>query len=253
MNRYIYFLMIILLTSSCGKKTTKRPAPVVTIASVEQRDVPIYIDTIGQAIPPVTVNIRPQVYGKLIGVYAQQGAIVEVGDLLYTVDPRPYEAVLDEAKSQLIHDLALLDIADKTVDRFQKVVEGDFISILTFEQYQANAAAARAQVGIDIASIEAAQINVDYCQVLAPVSGKISYYNVDVGNIVAVDDPTALTVIRPFSPVDILFSLSQQHFELIRKVQGDEGFWPFIATLPERPDDPIEGTTFFLDNQIDQS
>jgi multidrug efflux system membrane fusion protein len=245
--------LILLFALSCSKKETKRPLPVVAIATVEQRDVPIYIDTIGQAIPPVTVNIRPQAAGKLIGVYAQQGAIVEVGDLLYTIDPRPYEAILQETKSQLIHDLALLDIADKTVDRFNKVVEGDFISILTFEQYQANAAAARAQVGIDVAAIEAAQINVNYCQVLAPVSGKISYYNVDVGNIVAVDDPTALTVVRPFSPVDILFSLSQQHFELIRKVQGDEGFWPFIATLPEKPDQPIEGTTFFLDNQIDQN
>ncbi len=249
----MYFLLILIVAVSCGKAKPKRPNPTVTVATIEQRDVPIYIDTIGQAIPPVTVNIRPQVAGKLIGVYVEQGAIVEVGDLLYTIDPRPYEAILQETKSQLVRDLAALNIAEKTVERYQKVVEQDFISILTFEQYQATAAQAMAQVSYDVASIEAAQLNVDFCQVLAPVSGKISYYNVDVGNIVAVDDPTQLTVIRPFSPVDILFSLSQQHFELIRRVQGDEGFWPFIATLPESPKNPIDGTTFFLDNQVDQN
>ena len=68
-----------------------------------------------------------------------------------------------------------------------------------------------------------------------------------------IDDPNQITVIRPFSPIDIIFSLPQQQFELIRHVQGDAGEWKFVATLPENPKHPFEGTTYFIDNQIDQN
>jgi len=240
--------------TSCRKKDKqKRPLPIVTVAQVDQRDMPVYVDSIGQVISTITVNIRPQAAGKLLEVHVQQGAIVEKDQPLYLIDPRPYQATLDETKAQLVHDTALLEITNKTVERYKQVVEDDFISILTFEQYQANAAAAQAQVELDMASIVAAQINVEFCHVTAPSAGKISLYNVDVGNIVAVDDPNALTVLRPFSPIDILFSLSQQQFESIRREQGNEGTWPFVAILPESPDLKYEGSTFFLDNQLDQN
>ena len=169
------------------------------------------------------------------------------------IDPRPYQAILDEANAQLAHDQALLDYAEQTVKRYKKVLEDDFISEITYEQYESNAAAARAQVELDKAAIIAAQINLDYCHVVAPVSGKISFFNVDVGNILIIDDPNQLTVIRPFSPIDITFSLPQQQFELIRREQGDAGEWKFVATLPETPNNPFDGTTYFIDNQVDQN
>ena len=184
--------------------------------------------------------------------YVEQGAIVKEGDLLYMIDPRPYQAILDEAKAQLLHDQALLEVAELTVKRYKTVVEEDFISQLTWEQYEGNAKAAQAQVELDIAAIVAAQINLDFCQVLAPVSGKISYFNIYPGNVVTAYDPTAITVIRPFDPIDIMFSLSQQQFEAIRLKQGNEGIWPFIAVLPEKPKIPFEGKTYFIDNQVNQ-
>lgn len=246
-------LLLFLLLSCCQKapKTT-RPAPHVNTAIVEQRDVPIYVDAIGQTIPPVTVNIRPQVAGKLLETYIQQGSLVEEGQVIYKVDPRPYVAILDQAKAQLQHDTALLEYAEQTVERYRPVVEDDFIAILTFEQYISTAEAAKAQVELDKAAVRAAQLNVDFCSIVAPVSGKISFFNVDVGNIVAVDDANAITTIRPFSPIDFQFSLPQQQLEMIRRIQGDAGEWPFIATLPERPDIPFSGTTFFIDNQVNQ-
>ena len=88
----------------------------MTTTTVKQQDVPIYIDAIGQVISPVTVNIRPQVAGKLIKAYIQQGAIVKEGDIIYEIDPRPYQAILDEAIAQLAHDQALLVYAEQTVD-----------------------------------------------------------------------------------------------------------------------------------------
>lgn len=247
------FCFAFITAAGCNKKAEiKRPAPRVKIAHIVQRDVPIYIDTIGQAIAPVTINIRPQVAGKLIAAYIQQGAVVNEGDLLYSIDPRPYVAILEEAKAQLLHDEALLYYAEETVKRYKTIVEDEFISILTYEQYESNAKAAKAQVELDKAAIWAAQINVDFCNIYAPAAGKISYFNVDVGNILVVDDPNALTVLRPLSPIDITFSLPQQYFEMIRKEDGNEGFWKFKAILPEKPKEPFEGIAYFLDNQIDQ-
>lgn len=252
----LLFLFIgIFLFTACNKKRSDKKAvpPNVNTSVVQQKDVPIYIDTIGQVIPPVTVNIRPQVAGKLIKAYIQQGSLVEEGEVLYEMDPRPYQAILDQALAQLAHDQALLDYAEKAVERYKKVVEEDFISKLTFEQYESSAAAARAQVELDKAAVNYAQINLDYCKVVAPVAGKISYFNVDVGNILVVDDPVQITVIRPFFPIDIIFSLPQQQFEMIRREQGDDGEWKFIATLPENPTTSFDGITYFIDNQINQN
>lgn len=258
-KKYLGYILVVaflsLTLSGCGgnKEKIKPPPPRVTTTAVKQQDVPIYIDAIGQVIPTVTVNIRPQVNGKLIKTYITQGTYVKEGEVIYEIDPRPYQAIVDEAAAQLVHDQALLVYAEQTVMRYKKVLEDDFVSILTYEQYTSTADAARAQVELDKAAITAAQINLDFCKIVAPVSGKISYFNVDVGNIMIIDDPNQITVIRPFSPIDILFSLPQQQFEMIRKEQGNAGEWKFVATLPEDPDKPVEGTTYFIDNQINQN
>lgn len=257
-RKYICFFLLItcftVMVTGCKKKNDHQvPVPNVSMSTVKQMDVPIYVDAIGQVISQVTVNIRPQVNGKLIKAYFEQGAIVNEGDILYEIDPRPYQAILDQAVAQLAHDEALLQYAEQAVARNKKVVEEDFISKINFEQFLSNAAAAKAQVDLDKAAIVSAQINLDFCKVVAPISGKISYSNVDVGNILVIDDPNQITVLRPFSPIDVLFSVPQQQFEMIRQVQGDEGHWKFIATLPDKPDLSFEGTTYFIDNQIDQN
>ncbi len=238
---------------SCKQASKKKHPPHVVVAKVAQRDVPIYVDAIGQSISPVSVDIKPQVTGKLISTYIQQGDIVKKGDIIYQIDPRPYQAVLEEAKAQLEHDLALLEYAEKTVASYKPIVDEDFIAVLTFEGYLSNAAAARAQVELDRAAITAAQINVEFCDIVAPISGKISYFVIDVGNVLILENPTAITTIKPFDPIDILFSLPQQQLEMIRAVQGNEGKWKFTVVLPEHPDKKIEGTTYFIDNQVNQN
>ncbi len=258
-KKHLYFFLLIVALSSlltgCFKKksTPKPPPPQVTTTEVKQEEVPIFIDAIGQVIPPVTVNIRPQVNGKLIKTYIQQGDIVLEGNVIYEIDPSPYQAVLDEAIAQLKHDQALLSYAEETVLRYKKVVEDDYISILNYDQFVTNEVAAREQVELDKAAVRAAEINLNWCKIVAPVSGKISFFNVDVGNILVIDDPNQITVIRPFSPIDIEFSLPQQQFEMIRQVQGNEGQWKYEAALPENPNHIIKGTTYFIDNQIDQN
>lgn len=247
------FLGLMLFTACQSSSKPKPPPPTVITSTIEQRNVPIYVDAIGQVISPVTVNVRPQVNGKLIGAYVQQGDIVEAGDVLYAIDPRHYQAVLDEAKAQLAQDQAFLSYAESAVKRYKSIVDEEFIAVLTYEQYEANALAAKAKVEQDEAAVWDAQINLDFCNIVAPVAGKISYFAVDVGNVMIIDDPTAITVIRPLSPIDVEFSLPQQYFEMIRQVQGNQGLWPFEAFLPETPDDVFSGTTYFIDNQLNQN
>lgn len=258
MNKmYLCSLILFSLTmlTGCGEKKQNKqpPPPKVTTTAIKQQDVPIYIDAIGQVISPQTVYIRPQVAGKLIKAFIEQGDFVKEGDVIYEIDPRPYLAILDEAIAQLKHDEVLLQYAENVVERYKEVVEEDFVSILNFEQYVSNADAARAQVALDQAAVTAAQINVDFCKIVAPTTGKIGYFNVYVGNILAIDDPNQITTLLPLSPIDITFSLPQQQFELIRKVQGNGGEWKFVAALPEYPDHKFDGTTYFMDNQIDQN
>ena len=162
-NRKLQILLLTALLSivliGCFKSSKPAAAPPrVTTTAIKQQDVPIYIDAIGKVIAPVTINIRPQAAGKLLKAYIKQGAIVNEGDILYEIDPRPYQALLDEAVAQLAHDQALLDYANQTVKRYKTVVEDEFISQLTYEQYQSSASAAQAQVDLDKAAITAAQI-----------------------------------------------------------------------------------------------
>ncbi len=247
-------IALIFSLMNCSKTAAPpSPIPSVMTAIVQQKETPIYIDTIGQVISPMTIQIRPQVAGQLIAVHIQQGAIVKQGDLLYEIDPRPYITVLAQANAQLKHDQALLTYSEKTVERYKKVVEENFISLLTFEQYESNLQAAKAQIEVDQAAVANAQLNLDYCHIVAPVSGKISSFVVDVGNIVSAYDINAITSLHPFDPIDILFSLSQSQFELIRKEQGNEGTWSYLATLPEHPQLILEGQTYFIDDKLDQN
>lgn len=242
-----YFLLVMTLgISGCKTPPKQKQLPNVTVAKVEQRDVPIYVDAIGQAISTVTISIRPLVSGTLTATYIKQGDIVKEGDVIYTIDPRPYQAALDEANAQLEHDMAVWALAQQTVTSYKPIVDKDFISSLTFDSYISNEQAARAQVEFDKAAVRAAALNLEYCSVVATVSGKVSYFVVDVGNVVAVDNATAFTTIKPFSPIDILFSLPQQQLELIRAVQGNKGEWKFIAVLPEYPDKNMKGQPISL-------
>ena len=140
------------------------------------RDVPIYVDAIGQAISTVTISIRPLVSGTLTATYIKQGDIVKEGDVIYTIDPRPYQAALDEANAQLEHDMAVWALAQQTVTSYKPIVDKDFISSLTFDSYISNEQAARAQVEFDKAAVRAAALNLEYCSVVATVSGKVSYF-----------------------------------------------------------------------------
>lgn len=237
---------------SCSKEERREVPPVrVETAKVIQKDVKNYIEAIGNVYETSIVQIRPQVQGILLKAYASQGDFVQKGDLLYEIDPRPYQAALDQAEANLTKNRAALELAQSTVKRYADVAAKDYISALTFEQYNSNVKSAAAQVETDTASVEIAQINLDYSKITSPIDGKISVYNIYPGNLVVVNDPTALTEIRQITPADIRFSIPQKDFQEIQNSQKGLDEIKLEVFLPYDNDRRFQGTLYFIDNHVD--
>lgn len=255
MNRLItvtgLFLLIILF-SNCSKShppSQKRIFPVI-IADVEQRDIPIFVNIIGNVHSLQVVQIRPQVGGIVKEAYVTQGQYVKKGDPLFKIDPRLYQANLEKAKAALMKDQAALNLAEITVARNASLVQKDYVSKLTNEQYITNVSSAKGQILNDQADIALAELNLEWTTPKSPIDGKISQFNVDPGNVVVANDPNAITDIRQITPADIRFFIPQKYFLEAQKA-FQKGTLKFEATLPQVPDKPREGEIYFLDNHID--
>lgn len=249
----LWILIICLITfMSCSKEEKPTPPSVkVEVAKVIQKDVKNFIEAIGNVYAYSIVQIRPQVQGILLKAYVGQGDFVKEGDLLYEIDSRPYKAALDQAEANLEKDKATLELAENTVKRYTDVAAKDYISELTFEQYKSNAKTAAAQVATDVAAVEIAKINLEYCRIVAPIDGKISMYNIYPGNLVVVNDPVALTEIRQITPAEIRFSIPQKDFQEIQKSQKDLNSLTFEVFLPYENDLQFHGELYFIDNHVD--
>lgn len=256
MKKVIYhalYLSLFLTLFGCKKGNQmqygQRPMP-VTVEQVKQEDVAVYLDVIGNAASNVTVQVRPQVSGMLLSVHFKEGQEVKKGDLLYTIDPAPFKAVLNKMEANLQKDKASLEYAKGKVNRYSELVKKKFVSELSFEQFETDVLISEAQLVIDQAEIEAAKINLGYCTITSPIDGKVSVFMVDPGNLVSPNDTKPLTEIRQISPIDIQFSLSQNDFQ---KLQDSSHGKPYLfeVLLPNR-DAPITGgEVYFIDNHVD--
>lgn len=246
-------LLAFVLTFFLGcSKTSKPPARTypVSIGEVTQKDVPIYVDAIGNVYSLQTVQIRPQVGGIVLEAYVKQGQYVKKGDPLYKIDPRPYQAALDRAKATFAKDTALLKYSQEQVQRNADLVKQDYVSKLVYEQYQSQVQANEGQVQIDQADIQTAQLNLDWTTPFSPIDGKISQYNIDPGNLVIANDPNALTDIRQITPADIRFNITQNDFVAVQKAM-QSGTLKFKVILPQDKGKPREGEIYFVDNHVD--
>lgn len=246
-----FFFIVLCACSNSGNHRGENSLP-VELGEATQMDVPIFIEAIGNVHSLQTVQVRPQVGGIITKIHVKQGEDVEEDQLLYTIDPRPYEAALEQAKATLLKDQASLKLAEATVERFATLVKQDYVSQLTFDQYKTNVDVGKAQVIIDQALVDLAEINLGYTEIRSPLDGRISQYNVDAGNVVVANDQNALTQILQISPASIQFTVTQREFVQIRKAQ-EEGSFKFEVFLPEFPEDPKEGLIYFFDNHIDTS
>lgn len=235
--------------------TARQPtqAIAVTIGTAQQKNVPVYLDGLGtvQAYNTVTVNTR--VDGELQKVDFKQGQDVKAGDVLAQIDPRPFQAALDLAKATKAKDQAQLENTQLDLHRYQQA--GTLAS--TQQQIDTQTALVHqleATVQADQANVEAAQVQLDYTTIKAPLSGRTGLRLVDQGNIVHAANTSGLVVITQLHPISVLFTLPQDRLQdVIRQMHESKTPLPVVAQGRDDRRQLGAGTLEFVDNQIDQT
>lgn len=235
-----------------GSKASKSgPRPVVvTVVQAKQLDVPLHLRSAGTVEALSTVAVRSMVGGELQQVFFKQGQAVRKGDPLFAIDSRSYQAALRLAEANQAKNGAQLRYARSQFDRYQALYDQGGVSKEQYEQLRANLSALEAVQEADRAAVENARLQVEYCNIKAPLSGQTGPLVVNPGNLVKANDSTPLVVINQFSPCYVGFSLPQQELASLQqyRVQGD---LPVEARLAGKKAGIATGKLSFVDNQID--
>ncbi|MFZ2447737.1 MAG: efflux RND transporter periplasmic adaptor subunit [Syntrophobacteraceae bacterium] len=235
-----------------GRNQSKLEAP-VTVATAVQRDVPVQIKAIGKAQAYSTVTVKAQVSGELLSVHFKEGLDVKKGDLLFTIDPRPFEAQLKQAEANLAKDRAQLLNARKQAERYGSVVAKGYVSQEQYDVIAANASALEATVRAGEAAVENAKLSLKYCYIRSPLDGCAGELKIHAGNVIKPnDEEKPLVTINQTSPIFVTFAVPEQHLAAIRKHMG-AGTLEVFANVPGNENAPARGELTFLDNAVDFS
>jgi multidrug efflux system membrane fusion protein len=224
----------------------------VSVAQVDTGDVPITINSLGTVTPLATVTVHPQVTGPLIKIAFTEGQMVKKGDLLAEIDPRPFQAALDQAQGQLQHDQALLANARVDLARYKMLVAQNSVAEQTYATQQATVLQDEATLATDTAAVETAKLNLSYCQITSPVDGSVGLRQVDVGNMVSAYT-TELVVVTQLHPMSVLFTVPEDNLsEVMQRMRAGEKLpvEAYDRTFTTKLDAGVLSNT---DNQIDTS
>jgi membrane fusion protein, multidrug efflux system len=251
-------LMVVILSVRAfvgRKKPIPLPAPrPVEVAKVIQKDVPLYLDEIGTCTAFETVQVQAQVSGQIAARHFQDGADVKKGDLLFTIDSRPYEAALAQAQGQLAQAKSQLVLDQISLKRQQDLRSKGVTSPQDLDTAQGTVNNDEAKVKSAEGSVAAAQVNVDYCSIRSPIDGRVGLRQVDVGNLVGAGSATTggvLVTIQGIDPIYTDFTVPEPDLPLVRKYLGG----PNVKVMTDAEDDnlpPREGTLSFIDNALQQ-
>ncbi len=223
----------------------------VTAATVTRKTVPVEVHIIGNGEAYSTVVVKSQVDGQLHRAYFQEGQDVKEGDLLFAIDPRPFESALRQSEANLARDLAQEKNARAQADRAQMLYEGGLISREQYEQFSTNAGAMGAAVRADQAAVENAKIQLEYCSIRSPLAGRTGKLLVHAGNVVKVNE-TALLEINQISPLYVNFSVPEQYLREIKEY-GARGKLEVEAMPPDDVSRPERGILTFFNNTVDST
>ena len=238
-------------TLSCGRAAAP-PAPSavpVTVARATQRDFPIELRAIGSVESLWTVAVRPQVEGALASIHFREGQDVKAGDLLFTIDPRPYEAALAEAEAHLAKSRVEAANAGSEEKRAADLLAQGVMSVDAHDSVVAGARAMAAEVNADEAAVRTAKLRLDYCSIRSPLDGRTGSILVKVGNLVRALDDNTLVVIHQQDPIGVRFTVPEKHLAEIRKA----GTLEVVARRRGEEADPATGSLAFVDHEIDRA
>src|SRR5262252_4716681 len=227
------------------------PVPVV-VATVEQKDVPVQVHAIGNVEAYSTVAVKTQITGELTGVYFKEGDDVKRGQLIFTLDKRPFEAELNRAQSNLAKDEAQASMARLQQTRYSALVKSGVVSKEQNDQVEATAQAAEAAVAADKAAVENAKVQLIYCSIYSPINGRTGNLIVHQGNMVKANDTPALVNINQVEPIYVTFTVPQQYLGEIKQY-ARAGSLPVAAVIPSDARGPAAGKLSFIDNQVDSA
>ena len=240
------------LMNGCSRKAAKTAAGVpVLVAPAVVTNVPVRIDPppVGHVTAFSTVTVHSQIQGMISEIHFQEGQEVKQGDLLFTIDPRPSQAALDQARANLERDAAQLEYAKINFLRDQKLFDQKLISQDELDTNRANMSALQGTVSADKAAISNALLNLDYCQIRAPIAGKTGGLQSFVGNVVKAPDDTLLTITQ-IRPIYTVFAVPEQYLPEIRR-QMNTSTLKVLATFQDMQAAPPQGDLTFIDNTVD--
>ena len=244
-------LMLLGLSGCTGHAAPPPDIPVVPVmvAKAATKAMPVELHAIGTGQAYSTVSIESQVAGIVSAVHYTQGQFVQKGDLLVSLDDRPFQAALALAQANLAKDKANEALADVEAERYQKLYESGVVPKEQLDEEMATAAADKAAVQADEASIETARLNVSFCSIYAPINGRVGNQLIYPGTVVKADDVPILVVINQISPIYINFSVPQQYLGEIKGYMA-RGRLPIQAT-PSDNSAPENGYLSFVNNTVD--
>lgn len=247
-------LAILLASSGCSKKSTQAAgppqfAPLVTVAQATAHDVPVYLEEIGRSGAFESVTVTPQISGRITERHFQDGAELEKGQLLFTIDPRPFQAQLDSAQAQLAQSRAALDLAKTQLKMYDSIANTRAISQLDLETKKNTVAVDEAQVQTSEAAVENAKLNLEYCYIHSPIDGRAGMRLVDVGNVVQTNT-TGLLLIQRLDPIYADFTITEADLPEVQR-QLARGTLQALVRIPaDPPNRAREGKLTFVDNTV---
>ncbi|HWH77099.1 MAG TPA: efflux RND transporter periplasmic adaptor subunit, partial [Candidatus Binatus sp.] len=217
--KFVAVVVFAALSGGCGKNTPasfERPPAPVTVASAISQSVPVYIDAVGKIVAREVVSIQPQVSGRITQIHFVDGADVKVGQLLFTIDPRPYQAQLNQAEANLAQAEATLSLAKINFARVENVSDPRAVSRQDYDTKKSAVDSADALVKQNRAAVENAKLNLEYCIIRAPINGRAGQRVADIGNVVATNSGSLL-VIQRMDPVYADFTVTENDLTEVQR------------------------------------
>jgi multidrug efflux system membrane fusion protein len=243
------FSVLSLLSVACTKKDpTPQPPVPVTVATAERRPVPFELAANGTVEPIQTVAVQAQVSGLILRIPFREGQDVRKGQVLFQLDPRPFQAALAQAEGILLRDRAQASNADQEAKRYSALVAKEYVTAQQNDAAQTTAAANTATVAASQAAVDQARLNLQYATIRAPISGRTGSLRVREGNLVRTTDTAPLVTINQIQPILVRFAVPAGNLPAIQRYRG--GTIAVIAE-PTTGGTASEGTLAFIDNAVD--